>query len=107
MHLLPTKSPRKYRGKHPDHIHSWSYGRSPSTVAVEMHLGITKPVWIELRCGIRYIVPLGAFKSGYKEGPKLGVDFYETLKNRNEPVFVMTQATYDEMLQLVRKARGQ
>lgn len=106
LFLLPTRSPRRYAGKYPERVNSWSYSRSPSQRAIADYLGIGRPVHIELNDGRRYIADM---KSLRPEGVKLGVELVSCL--HPDVIFVesawedLSQERYDEMLTLVRAAR--
>lgn len=102
---LPTRSPRKYRGKYPTRINSWSYSRSPSQMAIADFLGIGRPVHLELNDGRRFIADM---KSLNPDGVKLNTELYdiwaeaETVKVPH----LLSQERYDAMLVLVREARA-
>lgn len=104
---LPTRSPRRYRGKYPERVNSWSYSRSPSQMAIAQYLGISRPVHIELNDGRRYIIDMKALRP---EGVKLNAEMLNCLTT--DVMFVesawedLSQERYDEMLVLVREARA-
>lgn len=104
---LPTRSPRKYRGKYPERVNAWSYGRSPSQTALALFLGINRPVHVELNDGRRFIVDMRAL---IEDKVKLNVEFIFCI---DPDVFYveslweeLTQDKYDRMLQIVRMARA-
>lgn len=105
--MLPTRSPRKYRGKYPERVNSWSYSRSPSQMAIAEFLGISRPVHIELNDGRRYIICMKALRP---EGVKLNAEMIDCLSP--DVMFVeslwedLSQERYDAMLALVREARA-
>lgn len=105
--LLPTRSSRKYRGKYPERVNSWSYSRSPSQMAIAEYLGISRPVHIELNDGRRYIADMKALRP---EGVKLNAEMLNCI--HPDVMFVesawedLSQERYDEMLVLVREARS-
>lgn len=105
--LLPTRSSRRYAGKYPERVNSWSYSRSPSQMAIAEFLGISRPVHIELNDGRRYIIDMKALRP---EGVKLGNEMVSCLSA--DVMFVesaweeLSQERYDEMLALVQAARA-
>lgn len=103
MYFLPTRPPRRYRGKYPFRIHSWSYADSGSQRAIGAFLSIRRPVHIELNSGVRFICSIRELKA---KDLKVGADFHEILVDQ-EPTFIeLAQAQYDEMLALIRKVRS-
>ena len=106
IYQLPTRSPRRYRGKYPERVNSWSYSRSPSQMAIADYLGISRPVHIELNDGRRYIIDMKALRP---EGVKLNAEMIDCLSP--DVMFVeslwdeLSQERYDEMLERVRAVR--
>lgn len=104
--LLPTRSSRRYAGKYPERVNSWSYSRSPSQMAIAEYLGISRPVHIELNDGRRYIIDMRALRP---DTVKLGVELVSCLQS--DVLFVesaweeLSRDRYDEMLALVQAAR--
>jgi hypothetical protein len=101
MFVLPTRSPRIYRGKYPTRIHSWSYSRSPSQQALAAFLGINRPVHLELNEGTRFIAEFTELSESHL---KVGTDIEACLKQPTPLVF-LSQDRYDLMLSHVRRAR--
>lgn len=102
-YFLPTRPPRRYRGKYPFRIHSWSYADSQSQRVLGAILQIRKPVHIELNSGVRFICALSELKGNLL---KVGAEFHEILVDK-EPTFrELTQSEYDEMLASVRRVRS-
>lgn len=99
IYQLPTRSPRKYRGKYPRRVNSWSYSRSPSQQAIADYLDIRLPVHLELNDGTRFI----ACMFDFADDLKLSVEFNDILPG---PVLDLPQHRYDEMLALVQAARA-
>lgn len=89
---LPTRSSRKYRGKYPRRLNSFSHSSTTigdQTIIVEQ-LGIARPVHLELNDGTRFIVEASSLLNW-----KIGAEF--SLMH-NEPVIELTQEAYDTLL---------
>ena len=108
--MLPTRSPRKYRGKYPERVNSWSYSRSPSQQAIAEYLGISRPVHIELNNGKRYIADMKSIKG---DDLKLSAELHDVIADHIlETTFgpcweELSQERYDEMLTLVQGCWGE
>jgi len=104
MFLLPTRSPRTYHGKYPTRINSWNYSRSDAQVALASFLGIKRPVHLELNDGRRFISDFSELNGNEV---RLGVDLEACLRHSPTILVELSQARYDTMLAIVRKAREQ
>lgn len=106
IYRLPTRSPRKYRGKYPYRINSWSTGGSkisPDQQIVKDHLGLeTRPVHLELNNGERYIADA---KSIGFEKLRCCIDLLSVVVGASSPI-ELSQESYDAMLAKVREVRG-
>jgi hypothetical protein len=100
IYLLPTRSARKYRGKYPTRINSWSYSRSPSQMIVATHLDMKRPVHMELNNGSRYIADMCDLVGDVR----LAVEFDDAMLPRTEQL-ELSQERYDAMLADIRAHR--
>lgn len=104
--LLPTRSTRRYRGKYPDRVNSWSYSNSPSQRTIAAFLGISRPVHVELNDGRRYIIDMKALRP---DALRLSVDMVNCLSP--DVMFVesawqeLSRQRYDEMLKIIGDLR--
>ena len=96
---LPTRSPIKYRGKHPFRVRMWSYSRSRSQQIVAEHLGMTRPVHIEVYAGYRFIADMSDLR---RDGVKCNVEMEACLNNPAADIHDLTQVRYDAMLDAIR-----
>lgn len=99
IYELPTRSPRKYRGKYPGRVNSWSYSRSSSQAIVARHLHMSRPVHVELNDGRRFILDMGTVKM---DRIKLSVDFMEVPEDPTIRITKLSQERYDAMVQEIR-----
>lgn len=104
MFQLPTHSDRKYIGKYPSRINSLGYSNSLSQMVIGAFLHIGYPVHFELNDGRRLIASRSEI---CMESACIGVELSTILKDPVTPIESLSQERYDEMMGLVRKARGQ
>ena len=101
IYQLPTRSPRRYRGKYPARINSWSCSRSPSQRALADFLHLSRPVHLELNDGQRFIADMCDLVGDLR----LAMDMNDAVLPRTT-VVQLGQDRYDAMLALVREARA-
>lgn len=104
IYQLPTRSSRRYRGKHPGRINSWSYGDSPCQKVIAGYLGMKRPVHIEDNAGYRYIADMSLLNPQITVGMELadavtGIPL-EDIKDLHPDL-------YNSMLQSIREARAE
>lgn len=99
LYLLPTRSPRRYTGKRPNAIHSFSGG------TLSRDKDGNRCVHFETNAGERYTCTHDRLEELKSYQGYVGKLFTDLLKN-GTVVNIMTQAEYDEWLAQVRADRA-
>lgn len=97
IYQLHTRSQRRYRGKYPRRINSWSYARSARQDIVAKHLDMKRPVHLELNDGTRFIADMSDLDLN---GCRVGIEF--SLVSKAPCVIDLTQDRYNAMLAEIR-----
>lgn len=102
---LPTKAPRKYRGKHPYRMHHYSAGGREQWL-IEKHFpddDLRGSVHLELNNGDRFLVN-GQYLEAFNKASRGGI-FQISYVKLAEMALDMSQEEYDKWLADIRAAR--